>query len=793
MDMSFLELVEGKGYMSGSALWNADESSDFTHIRRGVHIGTRLSSTLVQGAPAQYGILRIDSADKDAVTFTYQPYSAAGGIPMSSETWTVQTYDRDIAESPSDPKYWADINHDGTPDIYWTLMDTYRAGIPTDSRYLRFIAKKNEPTGLAQAQTTHAAMFSLLKEQYPGANYPHGLTGINPSGAWIYWLRRIGGGFIMHDGTNIVKDISLDVLTGEGSAETVQASLSKAAVGDAENGTYWYIEERAETVAASAYTNTVSLVKGDYVIDNMTGDYYYYKGAPDTGLHVSDMSNWIKLNARNEPPEGNFGAPYEDTASDAEIAYAFTQDSARFSRADFPYFASADASDPEFIAFKINLLDEFDPDYNPDGARYAPDSASLDGVIAFLNAAIYDGDVLSHIEDTSGVDIPDQTEDYCAFIYRHIVTNALNMPYRRYVLKPEPNPTDISAALPEASLVIRHIDRGNAPASSVSPARAGSDADYVPQYADYISKRDSARAEFEKEFYNVIEKDIVQTILAVIGTKYLYDNKQNIIPDVAKETFVHDLGNMKSLVAVGLAGGGQFTGSKVEITVGAAVFLQMEIDTSVEVNIPNLFGKDGITLYNYNSVFSAGPVVLQIQMPIKFNLDISVTPEPSTSLFAGYTGFYGGKATAGLNYGVNWKRICVWPWPKYYIEIPWGFYANPYENHSVYNTTLAYAGYKTKNETFSVNVGLTVKPYLAIEPGFGAYGIIWARLPCSVGLPVTLTAKENFRKFNLRGDMEFEVDLEVGVGIKILIFDFYEGLYDTALYKKTIALFDWDI
>ncbi|MDR2468672.1 MAG: hypothetical protein LBD22_06910 [Spirochaetaceae bacterium] len=815
--LSFSEMVEGRGYMSGSVLWNADEAAALTHLRPGIFVGVRLSNVENPEVPAQYGTIRVESCDKDSITFTYQPYSAVGGIPLPWETWTLKTYTDSIDElQDAMPEYKADLNHDGVADMAWTPPDQFRPGIRTDSRYLKFVTKQTAPViETGAVKTTHTTMFSVLESQYSQSQYPGGLTGINPSGAWIYSLRQMENGFHMHSGeglnSNIVLDTVLEVARPPAQSSVMRGIVQSNGVVVGQEGTTWQVVERpAGSLQAARPTTVTSLVKGDYIIDNLTGDYYYYKGEPNPEqVNPTQEVSWTKLN-RPVPDAGNNGGSSE-SGNESTINSAL-EGIADFTAEDIPYFVDADADDTEFVAFKTALISIFTNDYNPNTVGViSAETSALPAVIAFLNAAIADGNFRSSLNQaTLNVDNdagslndtgnPDSSYvSYRKFVYRNILRSALAVSgMHRYVLEAQANPAELSTAIPAASLVIRNT------ASSVGDSARTVDANeaslsverkitgVAPQYQNYLDKKSSARSEFEKEFKLIVEKDLVKTLKDIIFNKIEYGGG-NIIPQNKRTKFYESLNNMKTLVALGLSGGGQHHNGKVEISVGAAVFLQMEIDTDVSVTLPKLLGA-GLEIYKYDSVYAAGPVVIQVQLPIKFNIDLTVEVIEDRSLFAGYTGFYGGKVTGGINYSVNYKRICIWPWPKKYMSIPWGLNVDSYESHSKYNQTIAYAGFKnTFDDKFTITLKTVIKPYITITPSFGAYGIIWAKVPAETGLPITVTAKENFSQFNVHGDLNFNVGLALGVGIKILCFDFYKGLYDKILYDLTIALFDWNI
>jgi hypothetical protein len=81
-------------------------------------------------------------------------------------------------------------------------------------------------------------------------------------------------------------------------------------------------------------------------------------------------------------------------------------------------------------------------------------------------------------------------------------------------------------------------------------------------------------------------------------------------------------------------------------------------------------------------------------------------------------------------------------------------------------------------------------PRLTINPSVGVYGMICGKLPATVRVPVSATIQINPLKLSLIGDLDFDLRFEVGVGFKILIFDFYKSICNTELAKWSTHLFD---
>jgi hypothetical protein len=752
LDLSYKDLATA-GYMGGKILYAASSNGNgvdasISHLQKDVVIGVRTSQVKVESyattgetgifvenpeAPISYGYIKIEAVDPESVTFGYQRFSNMGGIPFSPETFTVRRGEEGV-----------DINHDGALDISYEDMDIYRPGIGAESRYLNFISSQSR---------LNATFFSVLPEQYKGKNYPSGLVGINPEGKWL--VNR----YEVTQGVNIYG--------------------------------YTTDSEGAESPPQGTSNQVKGLVRGDYIIDNYQGYYYSFEGgdtpvfnfvSADTLIRDSTVLSGIET--AGPTASVGFGGPSRAVNSISETLKQL----ATYKKGDMPIFMNDnDQTKQEFSTFKEKLGAIFQPAY----ADQLSAVSNIDTLVTFLNTAIEKPEFATYlkVEDPSAEKIPTPAapSDAWMTVNRTLLQERLRETGLDKYILPARLGMGITDALPLSSVQMtdtfddtydpsQNLTRALEQLDRASPRAA------VQGYQSYRDKQAAARQEFDNNFKQVIKKDVFNTIVPIIYGKL--KTKYPNLPD--KELYENLLDSIKTEITLGFAGGAKNTWGNVEMTIGAAVFLQMEIFFKMGIDIEDLLGEDGILLFQYSGVFQAGPVTLQITCPVTLNMDARI--EAGTNLFAGYTGFYGGKATAGVNYGVSYTRVKVWPWPAKYLDIPNGVSANPYASGTAWKTTVAYFG-PTDDGPITVNINATLTPRVIVTPGVGVYGILWGKLPAEVGIPLTASITQSvqtpvYTKFSLTGSLTFGLGFSVSAGVDILGYKIQKSLGPFTLFKS---------
>jgi hypothetical protein len=778
VDPRNLELTYKKlatvGYMGGKVLYavndNGSVDTSISHLQQGVIVGVRTgqvkvidygmttettgkSGVFVENpeAPITYGYIKIEAVNEDSVTFVYQRFSNMGNLPFSPETFTVRMGEEGV-----------DINHDGALDISYEELDIYRPGIGIDSRYLNFISSQS------RLNTTY---FSVLPEQYSNDNYPSGLVGINPEGKWLVNRYKV---------TESVEIHSYDA------------------------------SEESSPQPAGQSNNVKGLVRGDYVIDNYSGSYYSFKGTRQVASSTSvdtlmdDLSALAGVQMDSSAAFMGFGGPSRPVYS----VITTIQEVSKFITGDIPLYMNSDSSNEKFVSFKEQLLDVFIPTYTQ--GKLSKDD-TIDKVIEFLNTAIGETTLANQLklmktDDNSPVDVDLSNiakEGERKFVNRAMLREVFReQGLAKYILPANLDSGDVTAALPLTSVQITdNFDYTYDPSDNLSEAaetagilRASDPRAATQGYQNYLSKQKAADQEFTNNFKTLVEKDVATLLLNKLKAK-IKEKKGN---DTKAQQWINSLNtnNIVTKVRLGLAGTAKDTWGNVEMTVGAAVFLQMEITFNIELEFEDLLGDD-LKLFEFTGVFQAGPVTFQISCPVTFNIDCKL--QAGTDFFAGYTGFYGGKATAGLNYGVSYTRVQIFPeikifgkviTPAVYVDLPSGAYGNPYASGTSWKTTAAYFGPKESGPT-TVTMQATLTPKVMIAPGIGVYGIIWGKLPGEVRLPITATVSQTVQKpvkaqFSVKGNMEFELSFVATAELTVMGFNLgKKELYNRKLIEFT--------
>jgi hypothetical protein len=791
LDLTYKALVE-RSYIGGSVIY-ALNSEDKTpalvnQLAKDVVISVRLGRTILEknsveyedymdsaiviedpNSPISYGYIKITEVNTELITFEYQRFSAAGGLPFGAESFTVRNGEAAV-----------DINHDGAPDIAYGEQQVYHDGLAEESRHLNFISSN------INLNTT---MYSVDPRQY-GGNYPGGLVGINPHGKWLV---------NMYEASEVV------MLPGS-ERDTASGTLNKVQ----------------------------GLIKGDFVIKNsfQDGGYYYYTGDDDLDLStpqpVSNLEKYLAPLGGYEVlalPSSAVGSSFgwggntraavgtggvdlgqiTGTASNAEMKAALGP-IAKFTKADIPLFKTAaqtQRQEEAFKKFKIDLAALLARIQASTPARAAGSidiaaGADIKDVIGALNAAIdaNNTDALKVVENRGKLmeELREAGLDkYILAVNMDTGSVADALPIMAFELQegfdydydPEfewEGPGGGANAIPEELLPSDEM----VPAGGVDPVggalpnpsgnvpRSQAAAGYAPEsravkdYTTYQSEQNSARTTFESAFKQVLEVNAAQMVVDKIKGKLGLSQAEVSV------------GNVVAQAALGLAGGGSKVDGHISLTVGAAVYLQMEIDLKVDLSVANLFGEDGIKVFEYSNNILIGAVLLTVEVPVYVNLDVSIRGSSNRTYFAGYTGFYGGKGTAGARYGVK----------KTSWGMPYGWYVDPYSSGESWSTTVAYAGPKSASiEPVIIDASVTVTPRVIVVPTLKAWEMIWVKLPVETQLPLGVAMRTNPFSWTLTGQLNFLLNMQAGVGFRILLWDVEKTIVDIRLATVNIPLF----
>lgn len=165
--------ISTQAFMGGSVLYNPKDLES-SQLSENVIIGVRLGKVEAKeincdeviytdlSDQVSYGFIKIDSIDKEKISFTYYEFL--------EDKQTIKSKSLTIAENES-----IDINNDNLCDLKYCKPFINRAGLE-ESRWLTFLSSQEE---------LNTSMFAILPEQYSNQVYPAGLLGINTNGRFI--------------------------------------------------------------------------------------------------------------------------------------------------------------------------------------------------------------------------------------------------------------------------------------------------------------------------------------------------------------------------------------------------------------------------------------------------------------------------------------------------------------------------------------------------------------------------------------------------------------------------------
>ncbi|GMO28034.1 MAG: hypothetical protein Ta2F_03610 [Termitinemataceae bacterium] len=784
-EISYKDL-KTKPYMGGSALYLADDNHQAGHLQDGKIIAMRVGTVSSVGNDSFkhiddentcYGYIKVTSVSQAYINIKWMRYGGGG-------KWTLPAAEFSIPDGGS-----IDITGDGVPDISYDKPDFPRPGmynvvngnVQHSARYLKFLSSKSARSSV---------MFSVMPEQYDN-KYPNGLIGINDTGSFITYsyqyehnaARGSSGVFLKYNESNIQDD-------NNKLKNTPHPNISSA-------------------------QNILGLKKGDYVIEakNDGGTEipvmgYVYQGFHSTERSVGSGSlNKTKTRAMHTKVVGTtiLADDSPDKIPDAQI-----YEDAKFTTDDYnndfdimnksfvlmQNWIYGDVPEPAWWNYDDNnyfenyvsthyYLPPWKEVYDNDRAGAwgafgdTEDQGYKNKIIEYYNDLLTNGAFIENMVIAKGA-AAEEPEAWAALktylpeiqqsiVYGKkgevaaLVRSAMQLIKKEGYFPPlHLNPDEVTQALPQHYLnVTDNYDYYTDP--NFNGNSAG--------YNDYITKRDAAQNDYNTYMKNIHTFDI-ESIFT--GIKEMSDNK--IVPAS---------GNTSS-VSLGLTGSASCCWGNIDLQIGAGLFMVLEADMSTD----SVFSLDQNSKANLTKGVTAhetfGPVVLDItvgQIDVDMDLEFKITQVPAVAgnHFAGYAGFWGGKAQVGLNYGVGFK----WGF------IPESITFNPYANAKKWNETTSYVGPKkpaTEDDVFGAEFKFT--PSIAFTNKVSLWSCPYAEIVTTLGLPITMNAQLVKPYFKLNGDLTLSIDADEGLEIDILIWHKKWDLEKQNIYKDTIHLFD---
>lgn len=221
-------------------------------------------------------------------------------------------------------------------------------------------------------------------------------------------------------------------------------------------------------------------------------------------------------------------------------------------------------------------------------------------------------------------------------------------------------------------------------------------------------------------------------------------------------------------LAAGMKGNISVTSSRAEVKLGAAIYVNLDIDpTQIGVNQVVQTLMSGIKLGIPDAEFPIGPVpcVFGVSVAVGLNVDFSNSPRLC------FVGLYGGEATVGANYGINWKWGVI-PYP----------YFNTFANgEKICETEFYYRPLDNKGD-----LTVTWGPWVKVTPSFG---IGWSSISVRGSVPITTTAKitnkMNGSDFSLeKAALEFKAEFQPYFEATVLKIITIKATFTTIELKK---------
>ncbi|GMO44371.1 MAG: hypothetical protein Ta2B_25140 [Termitinemataceae bacterium] len=778
--------LKTRPYMGGSVLYLADGNHQAGHLQDGKIIAIRVGKvTAVNGSykhidndDTNYGYIKIISVTDSNISFKLMRYGGGGKFALPAANFGITSGGS------------IDITGDGVPDLSYGVPDYPRPGMYTvvdgdvqhSARYLSFLSSK-----AARSST----MFSVLPEQY-GGTYPNGLVGITDTGSFIAYSYQYKHNVARGSSGVFLK---YDVSGGQDSNNKLK---------------------NAPHPDISSAQSILGLKKGDYVIEAKNDEgasipvmVYVYEGFHSTKHSVGGSTlNKTKTRPFHTKIDGDGNIVADDNPD--KIPDAQIYEDAKFTTDD--YNNDFDIMNKSFVLMQNWIYGGVpEPDWwNYDGNNYFENYVSTHYYLPPWKE-VWDNDragAWGAFDDTEDQGYKNKIIEY----YNELLTNGdfiENMVMANWAAAEEPEAwSTLKTYLPEIRQSIVDEKKGEVAALVRSAMQLIKKEGYFPTlhlnpdevtqalpqhylnvtdnydyytdpnyngnasgYNDYITKRDAAQNDYNTYMKNIHTFDI-ESIFT--GIKSMSGNK--IVPAS---------GNTSS-VSLGLTGSASCCWGNIDLQIGAGLFMVLEADMSTG----SVFSLDQNYKANLTKGVTAhetfGPVVLDItvgQIDVDMDMEFKITQVPAVAgnHFAGYAGFWGGKAQVGVNYSVGFK----WGF------IPDSLTLDPYASAKKWNETTSYVGPKkaaTGDDVFGAEFKFT--PSIAFTNKVSLWSCPYAEIVTTLGLPITMDAQLVTPYFKLDGDLTLSIDADEGFEMDVLIWHKKWDLAKQNIYKNTINLFD---
>ena len=666
--LTFAE-ISRQAFMGGSVLYTPDRPST-GQLAQGVSVAVRLGYV---DADEGDGSVYTDMEDLAQYGYIHIDYIDSHRVDFTYHWYTDANSLTKSSNGTIRVNESVDLNGDGKADLHYAHPRHKRPGIEK-SLWLTFLSSQ---------ETRNTAMFAVLPEQYSRGVYPSGLLGINPDGRFIVNKYEVNS--------------------------TVRSAVQ-------------------------------GVVYGDYVLDSQLGEYQQV------------VSNQSYRSAR--------------TIQDSEL-----KTTASFSGTSY-YFVEKEFTD---VMPPSNLLGKITGDTPGSLIEVHPETA-----IVRLNSMLEQRDLLTKI--AIQMDLPTNSTEIQSLI-GSLHTEPLDkvVEFNRYLLEslyPNDCPSvkaesnDITTIFPLLSVLISAPESQNSHNTTernlqrtASLGTAGSYNEYKSQKAkiDSIFSTFYPLRNFSYSFpgWEKLGAEDASSDTDKTSTKDKTDD-ENIPAQIPPEN-IQPLSELPSTLKqiprmnipptikngadlkIGVLGHFKITWGNVEGGLYAGVYISA--DTSLDVSqtlveypaeemakVSLLESKQ--TLLDLSlRLFDFPPIVIGV-VPLQFSLNggievpatIKVNGTVTTTMYAGFTGFYAVGFIAGADYGIKTKTIKIWRWK---IQIPVGFKFEPYAKPKTINETAYYVGpisdvVTTNNFNLqSGQIELRLTPYVYVEPGMTVAGCLY--------------------------------------------------------------------